>query len=76
MTSYIVLQDWTVLGEASAGTPQAAIEEVLSKQASGLLEMVKDIGGDYVAVPSRSWNPMTVAPVTSLRFAATERSRT
>jgi hypothetical protein len=67
LTSYTVLAEddgnWRVIGEATAKTPQAAIEATLNGN---------DAGGTFAAVPTRSWKPLTVTPVTSLKFGASK----
>lgn len=63
-TEYVVLQylavdpdehsdDWRVIGTASGATPQAAIKAATDGKPAA------ERSGTFVAVPTRSWKPVT-----------------
>lgn len=66
MTAYVILghseEGWKELGTVDARSAQAAVRELLDGS---------DKGGEYVAVPARSFKPVTVKVETkrSLRFS-------
>lgn len=75
MTEYVILANiddggprWQEVARVKARSASAAIREMVSVSANGLLP--EDSGGTYVAVPARSWRPVTVTveTKTSLRF--------
>ena len=65
MTSYVILrrseEGWQVIDTAEARSAPGAVRELLN----GATE-----GGEYVAVPERSWRPMKVSveTKTALKF--------
>lgn len=57
---------WATVNEVSATSATAAIRAVVAKIAE------KDQAGTFVAVPARSWKPVTVNPQTTIRLELTE----
>lgn len=75
-TKYVVLRQemagdpargsWHEVTSAAASSAEGAIRAVVGK----LTE--KDQAGTFVAVPARSWKPVTVNPQTTIRLELTE----
>ena len=74
MTEYLILHShnedstWTLIGQIEARSAQAAIRERLN----GAAQSSAHYGdGTYVAVPARSWQPVSVRTETKtqLRFS-------
>lgn len=68
MTEYLLLErtkdgDWSeVSGTTKASSAKSAIRKALSGQNGGS-------GGEFVAVPARSWQPVKVAVEQALKFS-------
>lgn len=69
MTQFVILKKtaggWVEAGKAEAPSRQSAISKTLdsiSKTLDG------DSGGEFVAVPSRSWRPITAKFETKVKF--------
>lgn len=69
MTEYIILlqneKGWEDIGRTSAASAKAAVAQAM-KSPTGAPP--KD-GGTFVAVPARSWQPVTVQVETALKFS-------
>lgn len=73
-TEYIVLRElrtgtttsWQRIQSAKATSASAAIRAVVGKLSQN------DQAGSFVAVPVRSWRPVTVQPQTTIRLELTE----
>lgn len=57
---------WAEVQTVKASSASAAIRACVSKLAAA------DQGGVFVAVPTRSWTPVKVAPQTQIRLELTE----
>jgi len=76
MTEYVILGNtddggtrWQEVARLTARSTASAIREMVDGNANGLLP--EDSGGVYVAVPARSFRPVTVKveTKTALRFS-------
>lgn len=69
-TSYKILRAnglaWIEVQSVTATSTTAAVRACVSKLAE------KDQAGTFVAVPARSWRPVTVQPQTSIRLELTQ----
>lgn len=73
-TEYVVLRElgtgattsWQTLTTAKASSAAAAIRSVVSKLRED------DQAGKFVAIPMRSWRPVSVNPQTTIRLELTE----
>lgn len=67
MTNYTILlkegEAWKVVGTKEAASAKAAIRAQLNGKAAGMST------GTFVAVPSRSWEPVTVKVEQALKFS-------
>ncbi len=66
MTDYVILESsngnqWQVLGSEKAVSAKAAI--------AALLKNADQKDGEFIAVPARSWQPVTVKKETRLKFS-------
>lgn len=71
MTEYVILErqdeqrnDWAVVDVGEARSAQSAISGFLGSSP-------RDVGGSFVAIPKRSWKPVTVKveTKTALKFS-------
>ena len=75
-TEYVILTNtddggprWQEIARVSARSTASAIRRMVDGEENGLLP--EDSGGVYVAVPARSWKPVTVKveTKTALKFS-------